>query len=379
MERSPALKGLLQEIEDSRIYQQFLHSLQAYGIGQICDFHAHISSGRGDFLPTASPGEVAELPSHPFSLEDVYEFYEALFRSRGLEALAVVFDTPLPAYDIRKKNLNLLENLRQLQPVKAAKLMPFAIVTPQMQAAELEEYLKLGARGFKTTPRVSRTYHERRKIPDVSLAEMLSPASLKLAESHRIPFLIHLPQLMGSAELDPSLKEGLERVLLTYPDLRLVLAHLGLCQTPSKLADLLGWMEEKNFGRRIWLDVSAITLPEAFELVLLSPAQLLFGTDMDFCLTERGRYILIKHEATQRAVLVSQSLGKRFKGLAQEQGLELNAPLFLFQLEGLMEALARLRRKGMDKEELKQRLKALFYQNAEQILQNRLEGCSRGA
>ena len=362
------LKGLLQEIEESRIYQRFLCSLQAYGIGQICDFHAHISSGRHDFLPTASPEEVAELPSHPFSLEDLYEFYEALFRSRGLKASAVVFDTPLLAYDIWKKNLNLLENLRRLEPAKAANLFPFAIVTPEMREAELEEYLKLGTRGFKATPRVSPTYRKRRKVTDVKLAEMLSPSSLRLAQGHRIPFLIHFPQLMSSEKLDPGLKEELGRILLTYPDLKLVLAHLGLCQTPSKLADLLGWVEEEDLGERIWLDVSAITLPEAFELALLSPAQLLFGTDMDFCLIERGRYILIG----RRAVLVSQSFGRRFKGLAQEQGIELNAPLFLFQLEGLMEAVERLKRKGMGEEELGQRLKALFYRNAEKILKDRV-------
>ncbi len=384
---NPSLQAIIEEIETHPVYLEFLTFLKQYGINLICDFHAHVSSGREETIPNASPDDLAELPENPFSLLDINRFYNSLFRKEGIGVCSVVFDTPLHAYDLSKKNKELLTRLSLLEPEEAKRLIPFAIITPEMEEREIGEYVEQGAKGFKITPRTTRSYLRRRRISEVNLNEMLNPKALKIAHSLGLPLLVHLPLLMSATEINPGLKEELGRIITTYPNLKLVLAHLGLAQSPFKFAELLRWIEENGFEEIIWLDISTITIPSVLEMAFSSKVKLLFGTDMDFSLTERGRYVMVKRsgeekiladEETQesvKTVLVSNSFGKEFRELVLRRGIEINAPLFIFQLEGIMKAVERLREKGKAEEELKEILTSLFYRQAQSIL--RLDLSSR--
>ena len=314
--------------------------LKEEGINSLYDFHAHISSGGSDFVGSALKEDIAELPPSPFSLQDINSFYNSLFRAEGIKVKVVVFDTPLPAYDLRKKNNDLLDKVASMNPEESSQVIPFAIITPKMKREEIEGYVERGAKGFKISPRTTPPYRFRRKVSDVTLEDMLTHEVMEVADAYKLPLLIHLPQSVASARISDNIKRRLKEILTAYPHLKLVLAHLGLSQTPSKIEDTLKWIEEDKLRERIYLDISAVTIPSVLEIAFSSKARLLFGTDMDFSLSEWGKYIMLKEIDGRKilaneeergdlmAVLVSASFGDKYKELISQQGIEIKPAHF---------------------------------------------------
>ncbi|MBM3133441.1 MAG: hypothetical protein FJZ95_10505, partial [Chloroflexi bacterium] len=295
--QNPYLPEIIAEIRASQTYRRFIDLLRTFGIPRIYDCHAHISSGREDTVGDAPP---ELMPQHPFTIGDVNTLYEGLFRGEGIESTTVVFDTPLPAYNLPKKNEQLLSDIRAMEPPKG--VIPFAVVTPEMSVSQIEGWVRGGAKGFKMTPRTSSPFVKRGVISDVSLAEMLNTEALRIANAHRLPLVVHLPQLVVAPRIKPSLKGELVQTALKYPDLKIILAHLGQAQTPAKIEDLLGWMEKNDLWEHVWMDISAVTVPSVMATAMASKARLVFGTDIDFALTERGRYISFKIANGQRTL-----------------------------------------------------------------------------
>lgn len=372
--RNPYLPEVIAEIQSHPIHHRFVDFLKAHQIARIYDCHAHISSGREDTVGDAPP---ELMPQHPFTLGDVHLLYELLFRAAGIEIITVVFDTPLPAYDLSRKNDQLLSRWRA---GAAAGTVPFAVITPEMAASQIENWVMAGARGFKMTPRTSSPYVKRGVISDISLSEMLNPEALRIADAFGLPLVVHLPQLVVAPRFKPSLKEELLGIVARYPRLKIVLAHLGQAQTPSKIEDLLEWMGRNDLWEQVWMDISAVTVPSVIAAAMASPAHLVFGTDIDFALFERGRYIMFKIKEGRRVLagdeengnvitaLVSTNFGSQLREFARGAGIELDAPLLIFQFEGIMAAADRLRKRGKTPAEITSALQALFFRNAERLL-----------
>jgi predicted TIM-barrel fold metal-dependent hydrolase len=375
--RNSYLPIIIAEIKNSPIYRRFLDVLRDYDIRAIYDSHAHVSSGREETIGEAS---TELMPKFPFTIGDINHLYDELFGSEGIDFATVVFDSPLAAYDLAKKNDQLLAELRETNHKGLTKAIPFVVVTPEMTAEQIKEYVEHGAKGFKMSPRTSSLYVRRGVISDVSLAEMLNPDALRIANSHGLPLVVHLPQLVVSPRMKPSLREELGQVAIRYPHLKVILAHLGQAQSPGKIEDLLDWIEKNNLAKIIWMDISAVTVPSVLEIAFSSNVKLLFGTDIDFSIAERGRYIMFRYEDGQRVLaddyergsvitaLVSTSFGDQLKGFAAENGIDLDAPMLIFQLEGILDAIDRLQRRGKAKAEVKLILENLFFRNAEVLL-----------
>ncbi|GEM_PF-1153455 len=372
--RNPHLPEVITEIRSKPIYRRFIDFLGAYGIRRLYDCHAHISSGREETLPDA-PSEL--VPQQPFTLEDINLLYEALFRAEGIETITVVFDTPLPAYDLSVKNDHLVSRSRAMASPPA--IIPFAVITPEMTVPQIEGWVKGGARGFKMTPRTTSPYVKRGVISDIALSEMLNPEALRIADRFGLPLVVHLPQLVVAPRIKPSLKDELLRIVGTYPRLRIILAHLGQAQTPSKIEDLLAWMDRNDLWEHVWMDISAVTIPSVIAAALREKAHLVFGTDIDFALFERGRYIMFKIAEGRRVLahdeengnvitaLVSTNFGAQLRNFAAEQRIELDAPLIIFQFEAIMGAAEKLGKWGKSPAEIASALQALFFRNAERL------------
>ena len=380
MTNNPHLPIIIPKILANPIYHRFLNIVKVYEICEIYDCHAHISSGRGDIINDTSP---KLMPQFPFTVLDVNHLYDELFRSEDIEFTSVIFDTPLTIYNMDKKNDQFLKELDRLPPEESNKVVPFAVVTPDMRAQQIQKYVELGARGFKMTPRTSSPYIKRGVISDITLADMLNPDALRVANSKELPLVVHLPQLVVSRRIKDSLKEELLLIADEYPYLKIVLAHLGQSQTPAKIMDLLRWIDNNDLSENIWMDISAVTVPSVLEIALSSNIKTVFGTDIDFSLTEQGKYIMFKYSNGHRVMadeedmgndvattLVSTNFGEKFKPFAAKRGIDLNAPLFLFQLEGIIKAIEGLQKTGRPKAEIKSILENLFFRNAKALLKD---------
>ena len=374
---NPYLPTIIKEIKSSPVYLRFLQTLKDYDIKTIYDSHAHISSGKKDVIAGAPPDLI---PQNPFSVADVNYLYEELFRKEGIDFFSLVFDTPLPAYDLAKKNDQLLSVCESMSPDASQRVIPFAVVTPGMDSRRIQAWVDGGVKGFKMTPRMASSSVSRGVISDISLFEMLNPEALAIANDEGLPMVIHLPQLVVSPRMKQTLKDELVEIAIKYPNVKIILAHLGQAQTPAKMEDLLDLIEHNDLYESIWMDISAVTIPSVIAMALESKVKLLFGTDIDFALVERGRYIMFKVQNGQRVLaqeddsgsvitaLVSQNFGEQLKSFALEEGIVMDAPLLLFQFEGVLDAVERLQQKGMSKTEIKSILENLFYGNAQCIV-----------
>jgi len=357
---NPYLPIIIDEISRSPIYLRFLGLMRDYGIDQIVDTHAHICSEK-DFEIEDIPPRL--MPKFAFTISDINYLYDMLFRSKGIDFTTVVFDTPLPAYDLAKKNDSLLN---EMTSDRWDNIVPLAVITPDMSTQRIEGYVKRGARGFKMTPRMASPGIKRGGFSDVTLVEMLNPEALHIADACRMPLVVHLPQLVVSPRMKPQMK--------------IILAHLGQAQTPAKIIDLIEWIEENRLSESIWMDISAVTVPSVLEIVLSSKINLLFGTDIDFSLTERGRYVMFKYSNGDRILaddgdngnlitsLVSNSFGIQLREFAAENGIDLDAPMFVFQMEGILDSIERLRAKGTNQLRIMDILNRLLWRNAKTLL-----------
>ncbi|NQT71958.1 MAG: amidohydrolase family protein [Chloroflexi bacterium] len=376
---NPYIPIIIEEIKSSPVYLRFLQLLRDYDIKSIYDCHAHISSGKEDVVEDA-PSEL--MPRYPFTIGDINYLYDELFRNEGIEFTSLVFDTPLPAYDLASKNDQLLFVLKADGSLDSRKTVPFAVVTPDMDYRQIEEWVGSGARGFKMTPRTASPHVKRGVISDITLTDMLNPEALWIANQHGLPLVVHLPQLVVSPRMKPSLKDELLQIAAKYPNLKIILAHLGQAQTPAKMEDLLALIDLNDLSEIIWMDISAVTVPSVLAMAFESNAKLLFGTDIDFALVERGRYIMFRVADGKRVLvddddngnvitaLVSQNFGKKLKSFALESGIILDAPLLLFQFEGILDAVGKLELNGRDQVFIKTVLENLFYRNAETLFSN---------
>ncbi len=375
--QNPYLPAIIEEIKSSHIYPRFLQLLKDYCIESIYDCHAHISSGREDTIGE-SPSELT--PQFSFTIDDVNHLYGQLFETEGIAFNSVVFDTPLPVYDLAKKNSILLSGLKAMSLDEPERVVPFAVVTPGMNVEQIQSWVDSGAKGFKMTPRMASTSVKRGVISDISLPEMLNPEALIIANANGMPLVVHLPQLVVSPRMKQTLKDELVEIALQYPDIKIILAHLGQAQTPAKMDDMLNLIERNDLYESVWMDISAVTIPSVIAMALESKVKLLFGTDIDFALVERGRYIMFKVQNGQRVLaqdddngsvitaLVSQNFGQKLKPFALGAGVILDAPLLLFQFEGIVDAVEKLKQKGMRKPDIKLALEQLFFKNAESLL-----------
>ena len=95
---------------------------------------------------------------------------------------------------------------------------------------------------------------------------------------------------------------------------------------------------------------------------------------------ERGKYVMFKIVEGQRMLaedddngsvitaLLSQNFGQQLWPFIVEEGIDIDAPLLLFQFEGILEAVEWLRKRGRTKIETQSILENLFYRNAKSML-----------
>lgn len=373
---NPYIPIIIDEIKSSPIYSRFLQVLGDHGIKTIYDCHAHISSGREN---TVFENISVLTPRFPFAIDDINYLYDEIFLKEGISFTSVVFDTPLPAYNLVNKNEQLLQLWQSMDENAMGNVVPFAVVTPDMDYRQIEGWVESGARGFKMTPRTASSHVKRGVISDITLTDMLNPEALWIANQHGLPLVVHLPQLVVSPRIKSSLKDELLQIAAKYPNLKIILAHLGQAQTPAKIEDLLVLIDSNDLNELIWMDISAVTVPSVLAMALDSNIRLVFGTDIDFALTERGKYVMFKIANGERVLaddedngsvitaLVSTNFGDQLKPFAASKGIDLDAPLILFQMEGILDAIGRIKKNGRTQGEIRIILEKLFFRNAERL------------
>jgi uncharacterized protein len=188
---------------------------------------------------------------------DLDELLAFLQRDGVSRAFAFCLDEPDREPAFRAANDRTREAARKSNGV----LVPFArLDLAEAPAEEATRSLDLGARGIKLHPRAQRFHLDDKR---------LGPIFALAAERH-VPILIH-----GGRGLPP-IAEHLHRLVDTYPEAQLIVAHAGIADL-ARLSEAFGGHSGVFFDTSVW---SALDLLDMFCRV--SPEQVLYASDFPY-------------------------------------------------------------------------------------------------
>jgi predicted TIM-barrel fold metal-dependent hydrolase len=142
-----------------------------------------------------------------------------------------------------------------------SRLIPFVrLDLAEEPIEEATRVLDAGARGIKLHPRAQRFL-----LNDERLAPVFA-----LAAERRVPILIH-----GGRGLPP-IADNLARLVETYPEAQLIIAHAGIADL-AELADRFGGKAGVFFDTSVWSPIDLLSLYH-----LVSPEQIVYASDYPY-------------------------------------------------------------------------------------------------
>jgi len=241
--------------------------LDPYLPDRIYDAHRHITLAEHEG-PPSPPKQQSRFPDEiagPESLEQAALGYSELLPGRTVSYLA--FGSPTQASHLEDNNAYLSEGLRDTDSAA------LALTSPAWSADKLREQLR--------QPRIIGIKPYQSLIPgyqgeEVGVFDFCPHHHLEVLNDLGAWLTLHIPRKERLADRN-NLAEILE-IRWRYPDLVLVIAHLG--------RSYAGGYARKGFphladDQGILFDTSAVLNPAVFALALdrLGPERLMFGTD----------------------------------------------------------------------------------------------------
>ena len=237
--------------------------------GEIIDVHTHCNLA--DHVQELPPS-TANLPMATFahySLPEARRTRNFLWRGRNVRSLR--FANAFKGIDHRGANSYLRENCE--------------LFGDEFVAYGLPDDLPYSTSLLRTPGcRALKVYHRYFDPPATSIAEILPGPLLAAAEEAGIPVILHLP-------LPPSLSAPeLTSVIDRYPDLNVVLAHIGTARSENS-ADLAS-LQSLAIYPRISLDTALVTdrLVLAKSISAFGYERVMFGSDEPLSLISAAPY-----------------------------------------------------------------------------------------
>lgn len=149
----------------------------------------------------------------------------------------------------------------------------FALTLPQWSEEELFTTMKNGGFcGLKCYANMV----EGLSPTDVTILDMYPHHQLELAEENGWIVMLHVPRSGRLADTQ-NIKQ-LQEIRSRYPDLKLIIAHVGRAYFPEVAKNSLPLLRDLEF----YYDISANTCQPVFELLLeqINPTYILYGSDL---------------------------------------------------------------------------------------------------
>lgn len=202
---------------------------------------------------------------------DAESYYSELFPGRKVDN--IIFPWPLPEADIKGNN-SYISSL-----IKEKKKTGLMTIRPEWDTEYIEAvYTKGGFSGFKPYPYFASTV----KGADVRIFDFMPEAHFRLADKLHARVLLHLPR-KGRLAADGNVAE-ICKIVQTYPNVKLVIAHIGRCFNLAPLKEGLKKLGDQV--KALYFDTAAVMNPAVLEYAFekLDEKQILFGTDLPIML-----------------------------------------------------------------------------------------------
>ncbi|MGE5603830.1 MAG: amidohydrolase family protein [Nitrososphaerales archaeon] len=252
---------------DAAFYEQHLDYLP----DRMIDIHTHVwlASSRRKGPRSVErrgptwPGRVAA--QNPIA--DHLETYRLLFPRQVVTP--VIFGPATQEYDLDNSNAYVSA------AANAAKVPAFIVTTPEWTAAELEEKVQAG--GFIGLKPYLEFAPPDIASDDITVFDFLPRHHLEAANEHGWIVMLHIPR-RGRLR-DPLNLEAMLEIEHRYPNVKLIIAHIGRAYCPEDVGDAFEILKD---ARRMLFDFCANTSAYAMECLLrcVGPRRVLFGSDL---------------------------------------------------------------------------------------------------
>lgn len=261
----------LRDEQDLRFYSKYLQDRLPE---HIIDAHIHINLAEhvSGVTNESIKDDWALQCGYVMPIEKARETSRILFPGRITDLLALPF--PLDQADMKANNDYLIRQFTGSSGGHA--LMS---VRPQWDLEYIERTLLEGDfSGFK--PYVS--FAQGIPAESIRIFDYMPHSHFEIADRHHKAVLIHLPRAGRLA--DPDNIRDICTIVERYPNIRLVLAHLGRCFNLCFFEDGIRMLGDA--ASHIYFDTAAVINPEVYRAAfqLLRPEQILFGTDQPILL-----------------------------------------------------------------------------------------------
>ena len=239
----------------------------------VFDAHTHINEPKYRLhVPTEEMRRqywVNEI-SEPIGAATAERCYRTVYPGR--EFSCVAFGLPSLAYDIEGSNDGL-----QPEMVKRG-WYSLAVIRPQWSAETVDGLLdREGVLGVKVYySLISEDPNNRDKHIDASIFEFLPHHQLEVLNERKSWLTLHVPRAERLGH--PVNIREVKELRRKYPDINVVLAHLGRCYTLPHAEEALPQLADDE---GLYFDNSAVLNPDVhrYAFSLLGPGRILYGTD----------------------------------------------------------------------------------------------------
>jgi predicted TIM-barrel fold metal-dependent hydrolase len=246
--------------------------LKSFLPDKIVDFHVH-AIDRSLWDPPPPRHWAHRVCPTGVTFDDLLEMYRLIYPDKQVRAL--VFGHPVRYADTDGQNRYIG------QKAKEHGQWGLAVSDPEWHAQELEEKVLqndlLGIKPYLTMMRGTGKHSGAARLADISIFGFLPRHQLEVADAHRWIVMLHLPRRDRIA--DPRNIAEIHEICQSYPDLQLVIAHVGRAYCPKTAR---AGIPRLTATPNLYADISANSCQVAFELLIdaLGPRHILYGTDL---------------------------------------------------------------------------------------------------
>ncbi|MFH1742826.1 MAG: amidohydrolase family protein, partial [bacterium] len=247
----------------------------------ILDFHVHVFNN--GVVPEGTPYDCAGHPIDKYDLNDLDRDLTELYPGRN--TLAVGFGFPDIHYDLKRNN-DYLAGQCDWKRFFALRLFD-PHENPNEFRRDLEKRRYLGVKPYPD-------YVRKPDVNDVEIHEMLPAWAMEVVNEFGLIVMLHIPRKGRLA--DPLNQRQLVELCKTYPNARIVLAHIGRAYF---LKNIVGHLDALKDIPNLYFDLTMLNNWEVLEYLFqnVAASKIIYGTDIPIGLAP-GKSVEINDQYT---------------------------------------------------------------------------------
>jgi hypothetical protein len=232
---------------------------------RLLDFHVHVfhdQSLKNDDPGFPLPGTRIRSYTIPELMGDMEKIYP------GKRCAAVVFGFPDLKYNADVNNRYIAENC------DCRSVFPFRLLKPEEDPEVVEgELVSMGFLGVK--PYLN--YVQGKPIQEIEIHDMLPAGIMEVIDRLGLMVMLHIPRKDRLA--DPVNQEQIVQIATSYPNARIILAHIGRAYY---LSNIVGQLERIRDFPNVYCDTAMVNHWEVLEYLFthFDRKRILYGTDL---------------------------------------------------------------------------------------------------